>query len=105
MAGQTGQRGNFDRAGVRERRSVVVRFGPRPSIMRALDNVGAGAFCWSKAACHQLKKEHRAGGRNRQIADFVDDQEGGMREHLEPRLQATGSLRLFERRDEIRSPG
>ena len=38
-------------------------------------------------ARHELKEEHRARTADGQIADLVDDQEGGMRPHLQPRLQ------------------
>ena len=49
---------------------------------------------------HQLKEQHGAGAGDRQVADLVDDQERGMREDLETRLQATGGLRLFQRGDQ-----
>ena len=43
------------------------------------------------AARHQLKEQHRAGAGDRQITDFVDHEDGGMREHFETRLQSAGA--------------
>ena len=54
------------------------------------------------AARHQLKDEHRAGVTHWEMPDLVDDEERGMREDLQARLQPTRSLRFFERGDEIR---
>src|SRR5690606_10709362 len=54
------------------------------------------------ATCHQLEEEHRPGARDRQVPDLIDDQERGMREHLQSLRQSTGGLRLFQTRDQIR---
>jgi len=35
--------------------------------------------------CHQLKKEHRAGAPDREIADLIDDQQRRIREYVQPR--------------------
>jgi len=50
---------------------------------------------------HQLKKKHCAGARDREIADLIDDQQRRMREDLQPRLQPSSGLRLFERGDQV----
>ena len=43
-----------------------------------------------------------AGTADREIADFIDDEQRRMREHLQARLQSTRGLRFFERRDQVR---
>lgn len=53
------------------------------------------------AATHELAKEHRAGPRDREIADLVDHQEAREDERLEAVAEAPGLLRFLERRDEV----
>ena len=53
------------------------------------------------AARHQLKEQHGAGPADREVADFIDDEQGRMREHLEPGVQATSGLGFFQRRNQI----
>jgi hypothetical protein len=53
------------------------------------------------ATGHQLKKEHRAGTADREIANLVDDEQCRMRQHLQARLESTGGLRFLERGKQI----
>ena len=39
------------------------------------------------ATCHAVNEEHRRPCGDRQVADFVDDQQCRMREHLQARLR------------------
>ena len=48
----------------------------------------------------ELEEEHGAVLADRQVADLVNHQEGGMGEHLEPSGQVAGGLGLGERVDE-----
>jgi hypothetical protein len=52
-------------------------------------------------ARHELKEQQRTGAADREIADLVHHEHRRMREHLEAGLQASGSLRLFQRRDQV----
>ena len=56
------------------------------------------------ASAHELEEEDGACLANRQVADFVDDEQRGMAEYGESVCQGSGSSSLLERRDE-RSEG
>jgi hypothetical protein len=44
------------------------------------------------APSHELREEHRARPADRELADLADNEDRGMREHLESRLQTARGL-------------
>lgn len=48
------------------------------------------------APIHELEEQHGASVTDRQIADLIDDEQRGMREHGKALRQASGGLSLLE---------